>query len=163
MQAQTPMGGKIINFASAAARTARFDSAYCAAKAGVVHLTHTLAMQLGGSNINVNCISPGVLMTPLTAHAPVPFRQRLREVTPLGYIARVQDIHGPILFLASSASDYVTGLDLLMDGGRTLSTALEPLERLTPPRVSAEQEVLEVKKELDALSIPYDDDGVRLA
>jgi len=162
MQQQSPMGGKIINIGSAAAKTARLNAAYCAAKAGVVHLTRSLAMQLGGSNINVNSISPGVLMSPLIAHAPVEFRERVREITPLGYIARPQDIHGPILFLASGASDYVTGHDILMDGGRTLSTLLDPLERITPPRLSIDDEVEQMINELDALGIAYDENFVAL-
>jgi NAD(P)-dependent dehydrogenase (short-subunit alcohol dehydrogenase family) len=162
MQRQTPKGGKIINIGSAAAKTARLNAAYCAAKAGVVHLTRSLAMQLGGSNINVNSISPGVLMSPLIAHAPVEFRERVREITPLGYIARPQDIYGPILFLASAASDYVTGHDLLMDGGRTLGTMLEPLERITKPRLSVDDELEELRKELDAQGIAYDENCVTL-
>ena len=157
---QTPKGGKIINIASAAARTASDNSSYCAAKAEVVHLTRSLAMQLGGSNINVNSISPGVLMTPLVAAYPLEFRERLREITPAGYIARPQDISGPVLFLASSASDFVTGHDLLMDGGRTLSTWIDPLQRQVAPRVSVEEELVEMKKDLDVLGIAYDENGV---
>ncbi len=157
MSKQTPMGGKIINIASAAARTASDYGSYCASKAGVVHLTRSLAMQLGGNNINVNCISPGVLMTPLLASFPSASRDRLREITPMGYIARPQDICGSVLFLASGASDFVTGHDLLMDGGRTLSTWVEPLQRQTPPRVGSEEELVEMKRDLDALGIPYED------
>ena len=160
MSDQTPKGGKIINIASAAARTASDNSSYCAAKAAVVHLTRSLAMQLGGSNINVNSISPGVLMTPLVAAYPLEFRERLREITPAGYIARPQDISGPVLFLASSASDFVTGHDLLMDGGRTLSTWIDPLQRQVAPRVSVEEELVEMKKDLDLLGIAYDETGV---
>ena len=160
MSDQTPKGGKIINIASAAARTASDNSSYCAAKAAVVHLTRSLAMQLGGSNINVNSISPGVLMTPLVAAYPLEFRERLREITPAGYIARPQDISGPVLFLASSASDFVTGHDLLMDGGRTLSTWIDPLQRQVAPRVSVEEELLDMKTDLDTLAIAYDENGV---
>ena len=160
MSDQTPKGGKIINIASAAARTASDNSSYCAAKAAVVHLTRSLAMQLGGSNINVNSISPGVLMTPLVAAYPLEFRERLREITPAGYIARPQDISGPVLFLASSASDFVTGHDLLMDGGRTLSTSIEPLQRQASPRISISEELLDMKTDLDTLAIAYDENGV---
>ena len=160
MSEQAPKGGKIINIASAAARTASDNTSYCAAKAAVIHLTRSLAMQLGGSNINVNSISPGVLMTPLVAAYSMEFRQQLRDITPAGYIARPQDISGPVLFLASSASDFVTGHDLLMDGGRTLSTWIEPLQRQTPPRVTIEEELAEMKKDLDTLGIGYDENGV---
>jgi sorbose reductase len=160
MSQQTPKGGKIINIASAAARSASDNTSYCAAKAAIIHLTRSLAMQLGGSNINVNSISPGVVMTPLVAAYPIEFRQRLRDITPAGYIARPQDISGPVLFLASSASDFVTGHDLLMDGGRTLSTWIDPLERHTPPRVSIEDESIDMKLDLADLGVDFDENGV---
>ena len=151
MCAQSPSGGKIINIASAAARNASSDGAYCASKAGVVQLTRSLAMQLGASNINVNSISPGVFMTRLLATLTLEERTRLREITPLGYVARPREICGAVLFLASSASDFVTGHDLLIDGGRTLSTWPLP-ERQSAARVSESEEIEDMQRDLDALS-----------
>lgn len=159
MSQQTPMGGKIINIASLSARNPSENPAYSASKAGVAHLTRCLAMQLGANNINVNSISPGVLMSPMTARGSLAFRDNLRKITPMGYIGRPEEIHGPTLFLASAASDYVTGHDLLMDGGRVLGLRGLP-ERQTSPRISVEQELEQVRKDLDALSISYDDDVV---
>lgn len=151
---QSPGGGKIINIASAAARNASGDAAYCSSKAGVVQLTHSLAMQLGGNNINVNSISPGVVMTRLLATLSPAELARLREITPMGYIARPRDLYGPVLFLASSASDFVTGHDLLMDGGRTLSTWPVP-ERHLAPRISEIEEIEEMKRDLEALNLAH--------
>ena len=155
---QTPEGGKIINIASAAARNASADAAYCASKAGVVQLTRSLAMQLGGNNINVNSISPGVLMTRLLATLSPVDRARLREITPMGYIARPQDICGAVLFLASSASDFVTGHDLLVDGGRTLSNWPLP-ERHIAPRVSESDEIKEMNQDLDSMNLAHGERG----
>jgi len=134
---QTPTEGKIINIASIAATTVLGNSngAYDASKAGVVHLTRTLAAQWGRYNINVNSVSPGYVLGGMGAQRSLEERQRLRELTPLGHVQRVQDLYGPILFFASRASDYVTGQNLIVDGGYSLSTSLAPLERSVAPRI----------------------------
>ena len=68
-------------------------------------------------------------------------RKKIRSLTPLGHVQRLKDLFGPVIFLASEASDYVTGQDILLDGGHTLGTWLDPLERNVPPRVSVDDEV----------------------
>lgn len=85
----------------------------------------------------------------------------MREVTPMGHIQRPEDIYGAVLYLASSASNFVTGHDLVVDGGHTLNTWLMPLEREILPRVSPEEEVIEMKKDLDAMGVLYDESGIR--
>ena len=160
---QQPTEGKIINTASVAATTACADGAYSAAKAGVVHLTRSLAARWGRFNINVNCFSPGCVMSPLMASMPLDTRQRIREMTPLGHLQRPEDIAGAVLFFASNASNFVTGQNLQIDGGLTLdslSFATQP--RDISPRISPKEEVMAMKKDLDALNIPYDEQGVRL-
>jgi enoyl-[acyl-carrier-protein] reductase (NADH) len=69
-------------------------------------------------------------------------RQRLRGATPLGHAQTLKDLYGPILFLASKASDYITGQDIVVDGGYALGEAMKgPFERALPPRISPAQEI----------------------
>jgi NAD(P)-dependent dehydrogenase (short-subunit alcohol dehydrogenase family) len=129
-------GGKIINTASMYGVIAGGNCSYNAAKAGVIHLTKSLAAEWGRFNINVNCISPSWVMTNAMADiTPPQLRRRMREVTPMGYLQRPEDLHGAVLFLGSSASDFVTGHNLIVDGGHTVNTWLTPIERQVPPRV----------------------------
>lgn len=153
-------GGKIINTASMSGLIANGTTSYNAAKAGVIHLTKSLAAKWGKYNINVNCISPSYVMSPMNAATPKELRNRIRDLHPIGYLQRPEDLYGSIVFLASNASDYITGINLLVDGGHTTNVWLEPLERVLSPRVSSEQEVLQLKHDLDILGIEYDEDAV---
>jgi NAD(P)-dependent dehydrogenase (short-subunit alcohol dehydrogenase family) len=157
---QEPTEGKIINIASMSATIANCNASYDASKAGVVHLTRTLAAEWGRFNINVNCISPSYVLTPMHASTPEIVRRRIRELTPLGSVERPEDLWGAVVFLASAASDYVTGHDLMVDGGHTLNAWLTPLGRSVPPRVSPQQEMAQLKHDLDVLGFSYDADGV---
>jgi len=157
---QSPTGGKIINMASMSATIANCNASYDASKAGIVHMTKTLAAEWGQYNINVNSISPSYVLTPMHASTPAIVRERIRELTPLGHVQRVEDLFGPIVFLASDASNYVTGHDLMVDGGHTLNAWLTPLSRSVPPRVNPEEEAVQLKHDLDVLNINYDDDGI---
>ena len=153
MMRQDPTGGKIINTASMAATIiCDANSAYTAAKAGVVHLTKTLAGKWGGYNINVNCFSPSYVTTPMDLARSDEGRQTVRDLTPMGHLQRPEDLYGPIMFLASRASDYVTGIDLLVDGGHTLNTWLEPLPRAVPARVNREHEIVHLTRDLAMMS-----------
>jgi NAD(P)-dependent dehydrogenase (short-subunit alcohol dehydrogenase family) len=157
---QTPTEGKIINIASMSARIANCNASYDASKAGIVHMTRTLAAEWGRFNINVNCLSPSYVLSPMHASTPLAVRRRIRELTPLGHVERPEDLHGAVIFLASAASNYVTGHDLLVDGGHTLNAWLTPLSRSLPPRVSPEAETVALKHDLDALGLSYDEDGI---
>jgi len=157
---QLPICGKIINTASMSARIMNCNASYNASKGGVVTMTQMLAAEWGQYNINVNCISPSYILSPMHASTPVQVRERIRQLTPLGYVQRTEDLYGAIIFLASDASNYVTGHDLLVDGGHTLNAWLTPLGRSVSPRVSPEEETVQLKKDLDALQIPYDDDVI---
>lgn len=160
MLRQQPVEGKIINIASMSATISNCNASYNASKAGVVQMTRMLAAEWGQYNINVNCISPSYVLTPMHASTPVVVRQRIRELTPLGHVQRPEDLHGAVVFLASAASNFVTGHDLMVDGGHTLNAWLTPLGRRVPPRVSPAEEAVQLKHDLDALELPYDADGI---
>jgi len=140
---QRPTEGKIINIASIMAHLGHSNAAYDASKAGLIRMTRTLAAQWGRYNINVNSISPGYVSEVFGAARSEEERQWLRGATPLGYAQRLADLHGPVVFLASKASDYITGQDIVVDGGYCLSkpTMMRPFERAVPPRVSPAQEL----------------------
>ncbi|MER7003854.1 SDR family oxidoreductase [Dactylosporangium sp. NPDC000555] len=89
---------------------------YAYDKGGMVNLTRYLACYYGPHGVRVNCLSPGGLRS---EGQPEPFLTAYRKATPLGRLAGPDDIKGPILFLASDASAYVTGANLMVDGGWT--------------------------------------------
>ncbi|MDO5581239.1 MAG: SDR family oxidoreductase [Planctomycetia bacterium] len=153
-------GGKIINTASMSARICNCNASYNASKGGVVEMTRMLAAEWGQYNINVNCISPSYILSPMHASTPMEVRARIRELTPLGYVERPQDLFGPLVFLASDAANYITGVDLLVDGGHTLNAWLTPLSRKMAPRISPEEESIPLKADLDLLGVSYDENGI---
>ena len=157
---QQPTEGKIINMASMSAVICNCNASYNASKAGVVQMTRMLAAEWGRYNINVNCLSPSYVLSPMHASTPLAVRQRIRELTPLGHVERPEDLHGAVVFLASAASNYVTGHDLVVDGGHTLNAWLTPLFRAVPPRVSPAEETVQLKHDLEVLGLPYDGDGI---
>ena len=160
---QTPTEGKIINISSIAGVVSlpMSNGAYDASKSAVIHLTKQLALQWGRFNINVNSISPSYVLTPMMSRTTLEFRQRIRDTTPMGHIQRPEDLYGPIIYLASTASNYMTGQNMVVDGGHTLGPWIEPArKRSVPPRVDSKQELFEMKKDLDCMSIAYDKNGV---
>jgi NAD(P)-dependent dehydrogenase (short-subunit alcohol dehydrogenase family) len=94
---------------------------YAATKAGLVQLARTFAAELGPVGVRVNCIAPGVVETPLTQ--PIKNRPEWYNAyaskNALGRWARADEMAGPVVFLASDASSYVTGALLFVDGGWT--------------------------------------------
>ncbi len=113
-------GGAIVNIASLNSRVPMvFGAAYAAAKAGVVMLTQSGALELGEHQIRVNAISPGLTDTPLVqAITGTPMvRDAFIERIPLGRVATPDDIAASALFLASDVAAYVTGVNLFVDGG----------------------------------------------
>lgn len=115
-------GGKIINIASQAATVAIPEHvAYCASKFGVLGLTKVFAAEWGKHGINVNSISPTVVMTELGKKAwDNPKGDELKKRLPVGRFAEPEEIAALAVYLASSASDMVHGADILIDGGFTL-------------------------------------------
>jgi NAD(P)-dependent dehydrogenase (short-subunit alcohol dehydrogenase family) len=111
--------GRIINIASVLGlRTIGQVPAYCAAKAGLIHLTHVLAMELARHRILVNALAPGYVETDFNrAFFKTEAGQRLISRIPLKRIGQPEDLDGALLFLASPASAYVTGAVISVDGG----------------------------------------------
>ena len=91
---------------------------YNTSKAGVIHLTKSMAMEWVDRGIRVNAISPGYTATPMNTRPEMVHQTKLfEEQTPMGRMASVDEMVGPAIFLASDASSYCTGVDLLVDGG----------------------------------------------
>lgn len=118
--------GKIINICSMMSEQGRETvSAYAAAKGGLKMLTRNIASEYGGYNIQCNGIGPGYIATPMTKElreiqpdgSRHPFDQFILSKTPAGRWGEAQDLVGPAIFLASSASDFVNGHILYVDGG----------------------------------------------
>jgi 3-oxoacyl-[acyl-carrier protein] reductase len=119
--------GRIINIASVMGVVpARLQCAFTAAKAGVVHLTRTMAIELGESGILVNCVAPGSTLTRGTQRlfygddaVQKDRAQRMLSHVPLGRPATVEEIAHAVLFFAAPESTYITGQTLCVDGGWT--------------------------------------------
>ena len=91
---------------------------YATAKSGLVGFSRNLASELGPLGVRVNCVAPGLVYpTQSSAGTRAPFREQLMAATPLRRLARPEDVAGPVLFLASPWSGFVTGQVLFVDGG----------------------------------------------
>jgi NAD(P)-dependent dehydrogenase (short-subunit alcohol dehydrogenase family) len=117
--------GKIINITSMSGvivNKGKKLSDFCAAKGGVVMLTKALASEWAKYNIRVNAIAPGYMKTDQlkTALADERIFGEMCELTPLKRIGEVKELNGPVVFLASQASSFMTGHILLVDGGYTI-------------------------------------------
>lgn len=118
-------GGRIINIASVlGVIPARLQCAFTSAKAGVIHLTRTLAIELGEYGILVNCVAPGSTLTEGTKQlfysndaAQRDRANRLLSHVPLGRAGTVQEMASAVLFFAAPDSSYITGQTLCVDGG----------------------------------------------
>lgn len=117
---QARQSGTIINIASILGHIAAQNVApYAAAKAAIVQLTKVLALEFAAHGIRVNSIAPGYIDTPLTRQHASDVRERITRTTPLGRFGEARELIGPVVFLASEASSFITGSSLIVDGGWT--------------------------------------------
>jgi NAD(P)-dependent dehydrogenase (short-subunit alcohol dehydrogenase family) len=117
--------GKIINLSSISGLVGyKWESIYCSTKGGVINMTRELAVELGPFGINVNCICPGIIETPLYQDIGFPLDDKdnleyTLKAIPAKKIGKPEDIAGAAYFLASEDSSYVMGQILTVDGGYT--------------------------------------------
>ena len=116
--------GTIINIASiTGVRPAGGVAPYCASKAGLIHLTKSMALEWATAGIRVNALSPGYIITELNydfLHSDA--GERLRKRIPQRRFGAVEQLDGPLLLLASEAGSYMSGTILTVDGGHLVST-----------------------------------------
>jgi NAD(P)-dependent dehydrogenase (short-subunit alcohol dehydrogenase family) len=115
--------GRIVNIASVlGSRTIARVPSYCAAKAGLIHLTHVLAMELARYGILVNALAPGYVETDFNREflRSEPGRKLIGRV-PLQRVGRPDDLDGAMLLLASPAGAYITGAVIAVDGGHAVA------------------------------------------
>jgi NAD(P)-dependent dehydrogenase (short-subunit alcohol dehydrogenase family) len=112
--------GRVVNLGSIASFVGYRNSAsYAASKGGVIQLTKALACDLAADGVRVNGVAPGVIATPMTeaTRANPEAMARFMAHTPMGRVGQPDELIGPVLFLASRLSSYVTGIMLPVDGG----------------------------------------------
>jgi 3-oxoacyl-[acyl-carrier protein] reductase len=96
------------------------QAAYCAAKAGVIGLTKSMAKELAARNIRVNAVAPGFIDTDMTHELTPDQKEQMLKAIPLGRTGTPEEIAQAVVYLASPASSYVTGQVLVVDGGMAM-------------------------------------------
>ena len=118
--------GAVVNVSSEAGLVGiKNQVAYNVSKSGVIAITQSTALDFADQNIRVNCLCPGRTLTPLVekviteSQNPETTRRILSEDRPMKRMGKPEEIAAPILFLATDASSYITGINLIIDGGRS--------------------------------------------
>jgi 3alpha(or 20beta)-hydroxysteroid dehydrogenase len=114
-----PAGASIVNVCSVAALSGHVAAAYTASKWALRGLSRSASLELGPRGIRVNAVMPGLVETPLMANASPAFRAAALAEIPLGRTGTVDDVAPLMVFLVSDASSYMTGAELVVDGGMT--------------------------------------------
>ena len=110
--------GKIVNVSSIIGIVGNAGQAnYSASKAGLIGLTKSLAKELGSRNVGVNAVAPGYIQTQMTDKLPDKIKEEMLKRIPLNRLGTPADVSNAVLFLASSAADYITGQVVVVDGG----------------------------------------------
>ncbi|MCV4230435.1 glucose 1-dehydrogenase [Virgibacillus sp. LDC1] len=115
--------GRIINISSVGGHTAlRTGVVYGSTKAALIHMTKVLAMEWAQYGIQVNSVGPWYFRTPLTEKllSDEAYMQAILDRTPLKRVGSLEEVVGPVVFLASEAANYMTGQTLLVDGGLSI-------------------------------------------
>lgn len=110
--------GRIINIASVVGLNGNPGQAnYCAAKAGMIGFSKSLAKELGGRNVTVNTVAPGFIETDMTSELKGPVIEMIQKSIPLKRMGKAQDIANMVTYLASDQAGYITGQVFTVDGG----------------------------------------------
>lgn len=110
--------GSIIHVSSIVGLTGNAgQAAYCAAKAGLIGLTKSMAKEFASRNIRVNAVAPGFIDTDMTHELTEAQKEAMLKLIPLGRTGKPEEIADAVVYLASSASSYVTGQTIVVDGG----------------------------------------------
>jgi len=110
--------GSIVNIASIWGRTgSSMESSYCASKGGLVMFSKALAQELAPSGIRVNCVSPGCIDTKMNEGYSKEERKELEDRTPLGRFGKAEEVAKTVAYLVSDNASFITGEDILVDGG----------------------------------------------
>jgi 3-oxoacyl-[acyl-carrier protein] reductase len=109
--------GRVVNLSSGAALGSPTEANYSAAKAGIIGLTRTLALEFAEHNITVNAVAPGVIDTAMTRSIPKPVLDEIAGHVPMRRFGTTEDVANAALFLASEEAAYITGQILFVCGG----------------------------------------------
>lgn len=109
--------GRIVNISSINAHFGGGGAPYAASKAGIVNLTRDLAIEAAGTDVTVNTVLPGVIKTPMQDQNDAEARERQAEQTLLSRLGEPRDVGNAVRFLASDEAEWVTGAQLVVDGG----------------------------------------------
>lgn len=114
--------GSIINMASMSGSIVnipQWQCSYNASKAGVIHMTRSLALEWAEKGIRVNSLSPGYIATPMSEDTPEELKNAWKPLMPLHRMGKPEELITAVLYLASDASGYTTGSDVIVDGAYT--------------------------------------------
>lgn len=121
-------GGAIVNISSVMGIGATAGLApYSASKAGLQHLTRSLALELGPRGIRVNAVAPGFIHTGMFEEHPQERRDAIRAAQPIGRLGRIEEVAAAVCFLLGEGAGFVTGHTLAVDGGLSCQLAIPPL------------------------------------
>jgi len=116
-------GGSIINTASMSGTIVNYpqeQASYNTSKAAVVHMTKSLAVEWAPKGIRVNCISPGYIATEMLQFIRQDWKDYWTSIIPFRRLGKPEELAGAVIYLASDASTYTSGADLVIDGGFTI-------------------------------------------